>query len=92
MSMLEICTPCDERQLRKLRLHHWKLALGASQEFDSMMKNARETRSRTKRNQFDVWCAAAHQRWILHIGFVQTLNQFFSIEDTAEKDVERANL
>lgn len=65
----------DDRQLRELRLHHWKTAL-AYREYSTT------TASGTLSARY---VQLADQ----HLKFVQVLNDFFPIGDTAEQDAQK---
>lgn len=68
-------------ELRALRLWHWRHAM-------QCRKNAREARERTDGVMLgleEVFDRAADD----HIKFVQTLNIFFAVGDTAEKDDDK---
>lgn len=60
-------------RLRELRHHHWRLAIDAS---------PRRYDKRASRHTVEKWNA----QWALHMGFVQALNAFFPLGDTAERD------
>lgn len=74
--------------LRKLRLYHYKEAL-------------KHSKARTYYEQHRAKCysfeiahinrkiRAEQAKWSEHMGFVQALNEFFKVGDTAERDLER---
>jgi len=64
--------PPQVETLREMRLWHWKQARGASHVMDS------------RANRFER--ENARDNWNLHMRFVQLLNDFFPMGDTAERD------
>jgi hypothetical protein len=63
----------DEQALRELRLYHWREMIM------SMAEVYNDPRTCAVSN-------VANQTANMHLGFVQTLNDFFPVDDTAEKD------
>lgn len=66
------------KHLRPVRLYHWMQVLEAR-------KCANECRE--MQTNLGEWMAATHDKIANeHIGFVQSMNEFFEIGDTAEAD------
>lgn len=74
-------------RLREIRLWHWRKVLDASCEirYYELMQQ-----------QGNAWSGFGNAKLLhakevhaLHIGFVQTLNDFFPVGDTAEKDAAK---
>lgn len=72
-------------ELRALRLWHWKEVLKASKLRDDVEFAMRECNG-PNRSYFEERLTRAKARWTMHMGAVQTLNSFFDLGDTAEKD------
>lgn len=74
------------RSLRPVRLYHWMQVL----EHRRLAKSAEAQES-----NLGLWIAASHEKVANeHISHVQSLNEFFEIGDTAERDqiaMEAAN-
>ncbi len=66
------------KHLRPIRLFHWMHVLAAR-------KKASECRD--MQSNLGEWLAATHDKIANeHLGFVQSMNEFFDIGDTAEAD------
>lgn len=78
----QVVEDVDLESVRQLRLYHWHLALrhrAAQQELEAL---ATRRKSGSLKNCIKTYKDTAD----LHLTAVQTLNQFFPIGDTAEKD------
>ena len=62
-------------ELRRVRLHHWRLVLEAS---------ARMSDRRCSRHSYEQWKRQHHE----HMLMVQALNSVFPVGDTADRDRE----
>jgi hypothetical protein len=82
----------DEQTLRELRLYHWQayllhhahvqnLRLHLTHEFTAWLSEKAGTKNEIKLKILELDKTAN-----MHLGFVQTLNDFFPVDDTAEKD------
>lgn len=66
------------KQLRPVRLYHWMQVLAARKRADD---------NRRMQSNLGEWLAATHDKIANeHLGFVQSMNEFFDIGDTAEAD------
>ena len=82
MSHMMMVDPLIKMKLRGLRLWHWRLALrhrAAERELEAL---AEQRNSGSLKNSIKTYADAAN----VHFSAVQTLNSFFEIGDTAEKD------
>lgn len=79
----------DLDEIRKLRLWHWLEVRKLSAMRDLAEKKAKATPSYLKRLYHQRRVKKFQSEWAVHMGFVQQLNCFFSIGDTAENDEKR---
>jgi hypothetical protein len=88
MTIMQLIDMTDEKGLRALRLHHWRQVLKASK---SMAKQSEALETATGHNHryHTRMYTIERKRWSEHMGYVQLLNTFFSIDDTAEKDAAK---
>jgi hypothetical protein len=70
-------------RLRELRLWHWEQALHCRAESQAFAKLAKVSASAKACNSM---AGNWHEKANLHVKFVQTLNDFFPVGDTAEND------
>lgn len=74
-------------RLRELRLWHWKLGLKHRQlQYDLEAQQGTRKKSSSLKDCIKTYSDAAN----VHFTAVQTLNEFFPIGDTAERDAENA--
>lgn len=76
--------------LRAIRLHHWR-KVENTRHMQNML-DANITKGGTQK-QLELWIVQRRRMsadWKLHMGYVQTLNDFFDIGDTAERDATKA--
>ena len=78
-------SPVALTELRALRLWHWREVLKASKLRDDIEFALAECHD-PNRSYFEERLTRAQRRWAMHMGAVQTLNSFFDLGDTAEKD------
>lgn len=76
MAIEDLGLPRQIGMLRKIRLHHYKEALNCSYHMN---------RWREGSITYEGWKI----KWSEHMGFVQALNDFFKVDDTAEGDLTR---
>lgn len=74
--------------LRALRLHHWK---GVLRNSAKIRRAENQIKANPSNKTFKVLDVAKRQH-SLHMGFVQQLNDYFPIGDTAERDNNATNL
>lgn len=73
-------------RLRQLRLWHWREARSYRGEQQAYEAAQRIARSQSYKDRYDKLIDDAKSCADMHTGFVQTLNDFFEIGDSAEKD------
>lgn len=76
-------------RLRQLRLWHWREARRMRARQQAFETERAGYNSERNRQLVDVDIDRCKSLADMHIGFVQTLNDFFEIGDTAEKDDEK---
>lgn len=69
------------KSLRELRLWHWREVLS--------LRSKANLQRKYRSNVGDMMAAAFDRQANKHLGHVQTLNEFFAIGDTAERDDRR---
>lgn len=82
MPHVTMVDPLIKMKLRGLRLWHWRLALqhrAAERELEAL---AEQRKSGSLKSSIKTYADAAN----VHFSAVQTLNEFFEIDDTAERD------
>lgn len=66
------------KHMRPVRLYHWMHVIAARD---------RANEARAMESNLGEWIAATHDKIANeHLGFVQSMNEFFEIGDTAESD------
>jgi hypothetical protein len=78
MSYQTLVDPLLSSRLRELRLSHWRAAM----KFRAAQRNLEEFKSRSLKDCIKRYDTYANE----HLTAVQTLNEFFDIGDTAERD------
>lgn len=82
MNYLTVVDPLIKLKLRELRLWHWQMAMKHRKAETDLIELKSKRGGSSLKSSIKTYADAAN----LHLTAVQTLNEFFEIGDTAEKD------